>query len=168
MTTLREIHKLLVEEYRISRHIIWTDELSGKTVNDVTELLHLLVKASQGCKRGELFIWEKLVRHCIGRNMPPELLIVIDCYLRERHTLPPLPLIRLIETPYGNWQGTHVPLFDETDIPQMNGRADRPEPDREFCFKKQHGWTLRQPSLKPHNPHEGNPQANASGKHWLF
>jgi hypothetical protein len=50
----------------------------------------------------------------------------------------------------------------------MNGRPDRPEPDRDFCFKKQHGWTLRQPSLKPPNPHEGKPQANASGKHWLF
>jgi hypothetical protein len=50
MIPLRDIYTLLVEEYRISRHIIWTDELSARTINDVTEILHLLVKASQGCQ----------------------------------------------------------------------------------------------------------------------
>ena len=39
MSQLKIIHKLLREEYALSRHVWWHDEESGKLVNDVTYCL---------------------------------------------------------------------------------------------------------------------------------
>ncbi|MBZ0310133.1 MAG: hypothetical protein K8I82_28995, partial [Anaerolineae bacterium] len=115
MSQLNEIYQLLREEYAISRHIFWLDEVSGKFVNDITQTLHLIVNTARCLRDGDENCWRELVAHCIERSMSAALMQVIGAYLRDCAELTPLPAIDLVEPNYRNGRGSKVPLLDETD-----------------------------------------------------
>ena len=114
MSKLQVIYQLLREEYAVSRHIWWTDDSTGKLVNDVTNTLWLIRKAAECVRRGEEDCWRELVEYAIKRSMSYLLIHAIGEYLMDCGELEPLPLIDLTPEKYRNWRGGEMPIQDET------------------------------------------------------
>lgn len=164
---LRMLRHLLQQEYRLSRHLFWQDENTGRIVNDVTECLKLIVIAAKELRQGEQAAWERLIRYCLDRSMSACLLVAIDHYIRPCGEFPPVPLIQLEdEQPYRNWRGGIVSLLDETDHAHWTAQVGRPEADRHLILKGEHQWSLQQPRLRAENPHHTK-KNQTKATHWL-
>jgi hypothetical protein len=167
MSQLKIIHKLLREEYALSRHVWWHDEESGKPVNDVTFTLSLIQKAAACIRRGEDDCWRELAAYAIERSMSYLLMHAIGEDLMGCGDLDPLPLIDLAPEKYRNWQGGEVPMLDATERMYIHAMSVKPDAEREMAFKSDHHWTRYKPRLRDEHP---TPQTQTTSKsiHWLF
>jgi hypothetical protein len=168
MSNLKIIHELLREEYAVSRHIWWLDAESGKLVNDVTYCLLLIRKAAECIRRGEEDCWRELAAYALERSMSYLLMHAIGEYLLDCGELPPLPVIDLTPEKYRNWQGSEMPILDETERLYIHAMTEQLEPDRLMAFKSDHHWSRYKPRMNDDHPAPEAIGTTSKSIHWLF
>lgn len=161
------IYELLCEEYAVSRHIFWFDEETGRFVNDVSYTASLIEKTAECLRDGRDDCWRELAAYAIERSMSYLLMHAIGEYLMDIAELEPLPVIDLSEPKYRNWRGGTWPLFDETERAQIRICTEKPEPDRDIAFKREHRWSITEPRYRDEHP-APETETVAKGQHWLF
>lgn len=169
MTTLSDIHELLIEEYAASRHIWWQDEMFDKWVNDVVYALLLMQQTAECLQRGDENCWQVLVTYCLERAMSYRLIVAMGEYLSNCITLTPLPLIDLNSDTSAHVRASEFPLSGEVErIFHIHSSTAKPEPDRLIAFKHEQSWSRYSPRLRDEHPVPLAVGATHKSVHWLF